>query len=93
MKTLEEISLEVQDLKRSIEDIRSAFTKDEDGNIDYSGHKQFHRTQIDSSKENKASTLAVKRQVLIWSVIGMATLLLKYFSEIVTVVINTIPKK
>jgi hypothetical protein len=61
----------VGDLKKSLE---SAFPKDEDGNIDYTGHRTFHRKESDSEKRSLESLTEFKRNIITWAIIGLITL-------------------
>lgn len=61
----------VEELKKSLE---SAFPKDEDGNVDYSGHRAFHRREKDAEKRSIDSLADFKKNIITWAVIGLITL-------------------
>ena len=76
-QVLHEIHTELKLLTQKLE---SAFAKDESGEPDYSGHKQFHINQVTVEKENRDSKNHLFKEVLTWIVIGLlsaiATILL-----------------
>lgn len=63
-------------LKEIIHKLESAFPKDEEGNTDYVGHRNFHKDQKDSAKQYKDSKAAIFRNILTWAAIGIATIIL-----------------
>lgn len=69
-QVLHEIHTELKLLTQKLE---SAFAKDESGEPDYSGHKQFHVNQVNHEKDNRDSKNHLFKEVLVWIVIGLLT--------------------
>lgn len=65
---LHEIHRELKTLTQKVE---SAFVKDDDGEVDYSGHKQYHKKQNESEAEYSKHRARVLREVVTWIVIGI----------------------
>lgn len=69
-QVLHEIHTELKLLTQKLE---SAFAKDESGEPDYSGHKQFHVNQVNHEKDSRDSKNHLFKEVLAWIVIGLLT--------------------
>ena len=69
---LHEIHRELKTLTQKVE---SAFVKDEDGEVDYVGHKVYHKKQLDSEAEYSKHRARVLREVVTWIVIGVLSVL------------------
>lgn len=71
-QVLHEIHTELKLLTQKLE---SAFVKDESGEPDYSGHKQFHVNMINEEKDSRDSKNHLFKEVLVYTVIGLLTFL------------------
>ncbi len=64
-----------RELRTLTERIESAFTKDDDDNVDYVGHRMFHRKQQEQEAEYQKSKALVIRNVIAWLAIGAITII------------------
>jgi hypothetical protein len=70
--TLVEVRAELKQINQKLE---SAFPKDDNDEIDYQGHRQYHKTETDNAQRYKDSKAAIIRNVLTWASIGLVTIL------------------
>jgi hypothetical protein len=63
------------ELKMLTQRLESAFVKDESGDPDFSGHKQFHIKQIRDEENTRDSKNHLFKEVLTWVFIGVMTFL------------------
>jgi hypothetical protein len=66
---LAEIRTELTSFKK---EVNSAFIKDEEGNIDYHGHRLFHRKEKESEKVGKEFQVGFAKKAFEWA--GIAAL-------------------
>lgn len=69
------------ELKLLIQKVESAFPKDENDEVDYQGHRQFHKTQNDAAKQYKDSKAAIIRNIITWASIGLLTVITSSIAE------------
>jgi hypothetical protein len=62
-------------LKALTQKMESAFLKDEDGNVDYAGHKLTHKQQKETQKEYEKSRALIFRNIITWLAIGALTII------------------
>lgn len=80
----------VLELKRNLE---SAMPRDEDNNIDYTGHRRYHREQEEKEKEDQETKLALKKNLLTWASIGILTILGSLIAQAyILPILSIIPK-
>ncbi len=72
MAAIREIRQEIKDLKKLLE---SAFSKNEDGEYNYTEHKFFHRRQTDSESEYSRAKEKVLKDILSWAAVGLLTII------------------
>lgn len=70
------------ELKSLTEKIESAFPKDEYNNVDYIGHRLFHKQQNDSAKQYSSTKSALIKGVIIWATIGLVTIIANTIGEV-----------
>jgi len=70
---LKDIHARIDRLVREIEDIETAFPKDDESHPDYAGHRSYHRVQMKKDEQNDESIAALKRNILTWAAIGILT--------------------
>ena len=73
------------------EKIESAFILNEVGEVDYDGHRIFHRKQFDNEKDFKRSRNKIIVDVITWVSIGLITIIGS--AVLHTYGINLIPTK
>lgn len=83
-KNSEELLRELHaELHTLVTKVESAFTKDEDGNPDYSGHRKFHKEQDSAKEDYEESKKKIIRNIISWASIGILTVtgsaLVQYF--------------
>ncbi len=61
------------DLKLLTQKIESAFPKDDNDEIDYLGHRQYHQKQINDTRQYSENKAAIFRNVITWAIIGVLT--------------------
>lgn len=71
----EALQEEVQALKNRVQKLETAFIKDEDSELDYAGHKAFHRKQIADEAGYNASKSKILVDILSWVFIGILTII------------------
>ena len=69
---LHEIANDLRLLEAKVE---SAFPKNEDNEIDYQGHKAYHKTQNTKDEEYRTSRNLVIRSIVAWLAIGILTVI------------------
>lgn len=69
-QVLHEIHTELKLLTQKLE---SAFVKDESGEPDYSGHKQFHINQMNDEKDSRDSKNHLFKETLVYVTIAILT--------------------
>lgn len=62
----------VLELKRNLE---LAMPRDDENNIDYAGHRRFHKEQYDKEKEDQETKQAIRKNLLTWAIIGVLTII------------------
>lgn len=62
-------------LEALVNDIMSAFPKDDTGSPDFSGHRTYHRDIMVKEEEYKKSRADIKKNVQTWAIIGLLTVL------------------
>jgi hypothetical protein len=69
----------VGNIQKSLEDlskdIQSAFPRDEDNNIDYHGHRLYHRKANEREELDRKRYEKLRSSVLAWAAIGLASIL------------------
>lgn len=58
-----------------LQEIVSAFPKDELGNPDFSGHRRFHKEQVHAQENFEASRRKIISNIMSWAAIGLLTVL------------------
>ncbi len=75
-------------------EFESAFSKNNDNELDLIGHKEFHKTQSKLAEERRITALLTKRAVIQWAVIGLLVALTTVFSEqIISPIIEIIKRE
>ena len=59
------------ELKTLTQKVESAFLKDEDGSVDYFGHKAYHKRQNEADAEYSKHRAKLISEVVTWVVIGV----------------------
>lgn len=62
----------VEDLYK---DIQSAFPRDDDNNVDYHGHRLYHKKAIEREELDKKRYEKLRSSILAWAAIGLASIL------------------
>ena len=72
-----EISLEtiVDKIYELEEKIESAFTRDEYGKLDLTGHRHYHKKQTEVEAEFSKTKNKIIRDVITWAVLGMLSVI------------------
>lgn len=70
------------ELKSLTQKIESAFPTDEYNNVDYLGHRLFHKKQNDNAKEYSKTKSAVIKGIIIWATIGLVTIVANTIGEV-----------
>ena len=69
------------DLKLLTQKIESAFPRDDNDEIDYAGHRQYHKERNTEAEDYKKSKNAIVRNVMTWALIGLLTIVASTIGE------------
>lgn len=71
-ETPEELSIEhkLDLILDEVKHMRAAFPKDEDGNVDYDGHRKYHESLIRAAEAQEAFWNDLKKEVIKKGIIG-----------------------
>jgi hypothetical protein len=73
---IKDILVEVRaELKQINQKLESAFLKDDNDEIDYQGHRQYHKNETDNAKRFRDQKAAIVKNILTWASIGLVTIL------------------
>ena len=92
MAEISRIDNEITAIKSRLEKLEGAFIKDEEGLIDFSGHKIFHRETMQAKEELKKKKSDIIKSVLEWMAIAAATIILSHILPMDASIISNIPK-
>ncbi len=83
---------EFNDLRSRVEKLEGAFPKDEEGLLDYSTHKKFHKESKQAKEDFKKKRSDIIKSLVEWACIAAATILLSHLIPIDQSIISNIPK-
>lgn len=69
------------DLRLLTQQIESAFPRDDNDEVDYMGHRQYHKDKNAENKDYKASRATIITNLITWAVIGGLTLVATVLGE------------
>lgn len=76
---LDDVLREIRSLRK---DVDSAFLRDESGDVDYVGHRMFHKTEQVNEKNTRQSIADFKKNIYTWIAIGILTIISSTFVKV-----------
>lgn len=69
------------ELKLFKQQVESAFPRDENGEVDYQAHKQFHKEEIEAANSYKSSKNQVTAHIVGWAIVGLLSVSLSVLTD------------